>query len=126
MKIKLTNQQMYDSVMAFMKLEEKGKLGYAIMKNMKKLITEVESFDSYRDELLKKYAKPNEDGSEYIFNSSKEKDEFLSEIESVANESYELDLATVSEEVFTSGNLTNQQMYVLDWMVTEDTPEGGS
>ena len=120
MKVTLTNQQMFDSLTVMARLSEKGKLAYAIMKNMKKLQIECESFGNYRDELIHKYAQDNGDGVHFDFKTAENKKRFEDELKSVAEEKFEVEVAGVTEDVFVSGNLDNQQMYTLDWMVRTD------
>lgn len=117
MKKIFTNEQMYESASVMSQVEETGMLGYAIAKNRRKLIDEVKEYDTKRTELLKKYGKDSGDGRFEL--SSSDHFLFIEEITPFSSLTSEIDVVTVSLDVFTGGTLTSQQMFVLDWMVEE-------
>ena len=113
----MSNDKIFSSVQVLSGLEEKGKLGYAIARNLRKLNDAGKEYFEKRDELIRKYGKPNGNGGSYTFTEKNAK-AFNKELEEYAVIEHEVDVMTVSEEVFCSGTLTSQMMYDLDWMVT--------
>ena len=96
-------------------MKETGKLGYAIARNLRKLKSELTEFYSTREELIKKYGTENDDGS---YTLPKENiGAFVSELNEYGDMSFEYAPCYVSVDELCGGNLTSDQMYVLDWMV---------
>lgn len=113
--MKLTNEKMYESASVMSGLEETGLLGYAIAKNRRKLLEELKEYDAKRSEIVSKYGISRGDGTFAIGDMAK----FREELEPYATLESDVDVMTVPVEVFTSGGLTSQQMFALDWMVKE-------
>ena len=113
--MKFTNEKMYESATVMERVEETGLLGYAIARNRRKLLDELPEYDKKRSEIVQKYGRDRGGGKVEI----QDKAGFFNELEPYANLTVEVDVVTVPVEVFTSGNLTSQQMFVLDWMVAE-------
>ena len=115
--MKMSNDKIFASVQILSTLEEKGKLGYAIARNLRKLQDAGKEYFEKRDELIQKYGKPNGDTGNFTF-TKKNADAFNTELAEYAVIEHEVDIMTVNEDVFCSGSLTSQDMFNLDWMVT--------
>lgn len=116
--MKLTNEQMLNSIVMLAKLEEKGMLGFAIAKNRKKLTDECKEYSEKRDELLKEFGEDIGNGQ---FQLPPDKvNDFLEALKPYAELEVDVAVMTVSPDVFCSGSLTSSQMFALDWMVTEE------
>ena len=115
--MKMTNDKIFASVQVLSQLDEKGKLGYAIARNLRKLNDAGKEYFEKRDELIQKYGKPINGGNNFSF-SEKNAKAFNKELEEYAMIEHEVDVMTVSEDIFCGGGLNNQDMYALDWMVS--------
>lgn len=113
--MKLTNEQMFNSIVVLQNLRETGRLGYAIARNRRKLIDESKEYMDIREEILKKYGNENGEGQYYI---PKEKTaDFSNEISEYSGIEHDVDVFQVSEDEFMSGDLDSNQMFTLDWMI---------
>lgn len=115
--MKMTNTEAYGSLGVLQELKEKGVLGFAVAKNMRKLADELQEYDSKRNECIRKYGTLIE-GERYSF-SSEAAEKFYAEMEPYDRIEFEFEPMTVSEETFCGSNLTSDQMAVLMWMVKE-------
>ena len=115
--MKLTNAQMFDSLLVLNQAEEKGVLGFAIAQNRRKLSEELKEYAAKRDELLKEYGTDEGDGRFTI--ASDKVPAFSAALRPFAEMVADVAVRQVSEEDFCSGNLTSSQMVVLGWMVKE-------
>lgn len=109
----LTNKQMLESVTVLSKVEEKGMLGYAVMRNRQKLLVEVQDYSRKREELLKEHCEEVAPGQ------FKPTAAFFEALQPYSELEVDVPVMRVSPEVFYGGNLTSSQMFVLDWMVEE-------
>lgn len=115
--MKLTNAQMYDSLLVLNQAEEKGVLGFAIAMNRRKLTEELKEYAAKRDELLAKYG-TDEGGGKFRL-PSEVIPAFSAELRPYAEMTADVAVRQVSEEDFCSGSLTSSQMLALEWMVKE-------
>ena len=115
--MKITNLEAWNITQMMADINESGKLGFTIAKNMRKLADELKEYDAKRNELIEKYGAALGDGR---FSFSKENAaKFQEEMEEYDGIEFEFSPMTVSEEVFCGGNLNSAQMYTLMWMVEE-------
>lgn len=115
--MKMTNEQILNSISILSHLEEKGVLGFAIAKNLKKLTEECKEYVEKREELLKKFG-TDIGNSRYEIDPDKVVD-FIESLRPYGELEVDVAVMTVSQDVFCGGNLTSSQMLVLDWMVEE-------
>ena len=113
----LNNKQMFDSLMVLAQVEEKGMLGYAVMRNRQKIADEVQAYSAQRDELLHKYGTDIGKGQYTLTNENATL--FYEELKPFSELTVDVPVMRVSPEVFYGGNLTSNQMFILDWMVEE-------
>lgn len=113
--MKMTNEQMFNSLILLSKLEEKGMLGFAIARNRKKLAEECKEYAEKRDELLKEFGTDIGNGQFQI--PPDKASDFLEALEPYSVLEFDVAVMTVSPDVFYSGSLTSSQMFALDWMV---------
>lgn len=113
--MKMTNEQMFNSLVILSKLEETGMLGFAIARNRKKLTEECKEYAEKRDELLRKFGTDAGNG-QFSLTNDKAAD-FHEELRPYAELEFDVAVMTVSPDVFCSGSLTSSQMFALDWMV---------
>ena len=117
--MKMTNKQMYDSVVVMAQAKEKGKLGYAIARNRRKLESEVVEYSQKRDEIIKKYGKQIEGTNRFELQTDA-LTKINGELAEYNDITCEVDVMQVSLDELCSGNLDCEQMYVLDWMVKNE------
>ena len=115
--MKMKNEQMLNSIAILSNLEEKGVLGFAIAKNLKKLTEECREYAEKREELLQKFGTDVGNGR-YEINPDKVMN-FIEALRPYGELEVDVAVMTVSQEAFCGGNLTSQQMFALDWMVEE-------
>ena len=115
--MRMTNAEGAECLSIMMNISEKGKLGFAIAKNMRKLNDELREYFAKRDELIMKYGKKQDDNKYFIPTESVQK--FLDDMKEYDEIKFEFDPQTISEEDFCAGNLTSDQMYALYWMIAE-------
>lgn len=116
-----TNGELFESIQTLQACREQNKLGYAIAKNLRLLLTEGKEYLEARDAAIQKYGTPDSENFGK-FNFTPEQAQHLQDdIGWMANEkTADIPIYQIPEEVFTSGSLTSQQMYALDWMVKRD------
>ncbi|MCD7722684.1 MAG: hypothetical protein LUH82_01855 [Clostridiales bacterium] len=108
----LTNEQMVIYVEMLTALNERGKLGYAIARNLRRLRDAATEFIDARAKVFDEYGKDAGDGKKTLsINLYNEKLGDIKDIE------HEVDVYQVDEKTFFSGNLTSAQMEALLWMV---------
>lgn len=115
--MKITNLEAWNFLQSSSEINESGKLGFAIAKNMRKLADELKEYDAKRNELIEKYGTAMGDGR---FSLTSENASMLQkEMAEYDSIEFEFSPMTVSEEVFYGGSLNSNQMYTLMWMVDE-------
>ena len=109
-----TNIEAYNAFQVLRDCRETGKLGYAIAKNMRKLQEELKEYSVTIEELTKRYGKDIGNGQYSISDMGA----YMAERAQYDSIDCDVDIMQVDEDTFCSGTLTNDQMYMLDWMVT--------
>ncbi len=120
-KITMTNEELSTNVNVLSAAQETGVLGLALAKNLRKLKTEGKEYLDVKDAAVKKYGEKLtlKDGRTFFFIPDDKKEECEAEYADLMDVTCEVDIATVSEDVFCSGNLTSAQMEVLLWMMED-------
>lgn len=113
----LTNEKMFESVAVLSQAEEKGMLGYAIARNQKKLIDEVQEYAKKRDELIAEFGKDIGNGKFQLLPENAAR--FYEALRPYSELTADVAVMQVEPEIFYGGNLTSNQMFVLDWMVKD-------
>ena len=113
----LSNKQMLESVTVLSQCEEKGMLGYAIMRNRQKITDEVMDYSMKRDELLQEYGTDIGNGQFQLQPENAAR--FFEALQPYSELTVDVPVMQVSPEVFYSGNLTSSQMFALNWMVKD-------
>lgn len=113
----LTNEKMFESANVLSRAEEKGMLGYAIARNRQKLIPEIQEYAKKRDELIAEFATDLGNGQYQLQPENAAK--FFEALRPYSELTFDVAVMQVEPEVFYGGNLTSQQMFILDWMVKE-------
>ncbi len=114
--MKFTNQEMFENIELLSGLNEKGKVGYAIARNLRKLKEECTEYLNTRTEAFSKYGTVI-DKDKGIVNISA--DILEREIKDIKDIEHNVDIYKVDEETFINGNLTSSQMEKLLWMIED-------
>ena len=114
----LSNEKMLESLGVLANIEEQGKLGYACARNRRKLLAECKEFMDKRDELLKKYGADKGNGQYEL--PAENAAAFVGELKEYSELEFDVNVMTISEDVFCGGRLTAKEMFILDWMVAAD------
>lgn len=117
--MKMSNEAMATMAEFMAKLDEKGKLGYVIAYNMRKLSEESKEYIDLRNKLLQEYGKQSDDGKSVTVDGENYK-KFMDELGDIPQIEHEVNIMKVTPEELYSGTLTSSQMANLMWMV-EDT-----
>lgn len=115
--MRMTNAEGAQCLSIMMNIQEKGKLGFAIAKNMRKLNDELREYFAKRDELIQEYGE-KQDGDQYRI-PPEAAQKFIDELREYDEIPFDFEPQTIDEEAFASGSLTSDQMYALMWMVNE-------
>ena len=115
--MRMTNAEGANCLSIMMNIQEKGKLGFTIAKNMRKLNEEMKEYFAKRDDLIRKYGQ-HQDGDQYRI-PPESVQAFIDELKEYDDIAFDFDPQTISENDFCNGSLTSDQMYALYWMVSE-------
>ena len=118
MKVEMTNEEMRKAIEVLSTAREKGKLGYAIARNTRKLKDAAKEYLDMREKLIREHGDKDEKGN--ITVSEKKWAKCQEEMEDIMGISHEADLFAVSSDDFMSGTLNSWQMERLLWMVKEE------
>ena len=113
--MKFTNIRAHESFAVLSNVNETGKLGFVIAKNARKIRDELIEYETKINEIVSKYGTPRDDG--FFEVKPEDVQAYLAERKEYDDVECDIPVLTVDEDTFCSGNLTSQQMYVLDWMV---------
>ena len=92
--MKFKNEDMFQNIMVMRTVHETGKLGYAIARNMRKMIDASKEYLDIREQILKKYSS-NIDGDKYLIPHEKTED-FESELGEYADIEHDVDVCFVT------------------------------
>lgn len=116
----MTNAEMASNIEILSQLKEKGKLGYAIARNIRKLRDAAKEYMDLRDKLFQEFGH-SVGGSRFVVDKEKLPD-FLEALntDGIPDIEHDFEAFQVDEETFCGGGLNSQQMSALMWMVKED------
>lgn len=120
--MKLTNIQMSNNLLYLNKIanKTKGKLAYAIARNIRKISNEVCEFEKIRNDLIAKYGTADENGISSIKANTDAYDKFLKEIEEYIYIEHDVDIYKISEEEIFKSDLTANEILWLDFMIDDN------
>lgn len=106
----MTNGEAYQALVTLSECKETGRLGYALAKQRRLIETEIKEFIDLRNKAISDHL---EDGTMTEEGAAAANAEIAEYIDLPC----EVRIVSVPEDVFTSGGLTSDQMYILDFMV---------
>lgn len=100
--MKLTNGTILDIINTLSKFKnQSGLMGYMIAKNLRMLRAEIADCEKFKDELVDKYGKENEDGAKYISEENPETlQKFLNEFLPVLNCEVDINFYQMDKDKF--------------------------
>ena len=114
--MKFTNSKALAALNTLGRLQESSKLGYVIAKNRRKISNEIQEYIQIHDDITRQFGEVNDRGELVI--PFEKWDDYCKALDEYDMEC-DIDVITVDEELFTSGHLTSQDMFALDWMVQD-------
>ena len=97
-------------------MNEKGSIGFKLMRNKRMIDDELQEYYQFKEELFKKYA----DGKDVINPNTENGKAFLQEFQPIADLEVNFDFRKITEEELAQSGLTASQMAVIwDWMVDD-------
>ena len=121
MKMEMTNEEIRKTVEILSTCREKGKLGYAIARNTRRMKDAVKEYMDIRDDAIRKCGTKTKNGQVVVTAENEEK--FLQELDGIGEITAEVDVFLVDEETFLNGTLDSHQMENLLWMIKETKEE---
>ena len=119
--MKLTNIEMSTHLSSLNRISNKvrGKLGYAVARNIRKISEELIEFENIRLEHIRKYGTDNGNGECIIKKDTVEYNQFLTDMIEFANISHEVDIYVIEPDVIMESDLTAQEIGTLNFMIND-------
>ena len=97
-------------------MNEKGIVGYKLMRNKRMIDDELLEYYHFKNELFKKYG----DGKEFIDPNTENGKKFIEEFQPIADIEVNFDFRKLTEDELAQSTLTASQMAILwEWMVED-------
>ena len=97
-------------------MNEKGSIGFKLMRNKRMIDDELQEYYQFKEELFKKYA----DGKDVINPTTENGKAYLKEFQPIADLEVNFDFREITEDELAQSNLTANQMAVIwEWMVDD-------
>lgn len=119
--MKLTNIEMSNYLNSLQQISNKvkGKLGYAVARNIRKISDELIEFENIRLEHIRKYGTDNENGECVIKKDTEEYHKFITDMQEFANISHDVDIFMINAEFVMDSDLTAEEMIKIEFMINE-------
>lgn len=119
--MKLTNIEMSNHLNSLNQISNKakGKLGYAVARNIRKISDELIEFENIRLEHIHKYGTDNGNGECVIKKDTEEYYKFITDMQEFANISHDVDIYTVDAEIVMESDLTADEINMIYFMIKE-------
>lgn len=121
--MKLTNLIMLQYITYLNEIapKTKGKLGYAVSRNIRKISEELIDFEQARMNLIYKYGVLNAESQEYIISEdTSEYKKFLDEINILSSIEHNVDIYKIDIDSIIQSDLTAQEMNNIFFMIEEE------
>ena len=119
--MKLTNIEMSNHLNSLNQISNKakGKLGYAVARNIRKISDELIEFENIRLEHIRKYGTANENGECVIKKDTEEYCKFITDMQEFANISHDVDIFMINADIVMESDLTAEEMIKIEFMINE-------
>lgn len=120
--MKLTNIQMSNNLNSLRQISNKvrGKLGYAVSRNIRKISEELIEFENIRLEHIRKYGTNNGNGECVIKKDTQEYNQFLTDMQEYATIEHDVDIYMIDAEEIFKSDLTADEITTIDFMINEE------
>lgn len=115
----MTNIDMFNRLNILQSISSKvtGKLGYAVARNIRKIIDECQDFLKIKDELVHKYGTEDENGNIVIKQNTEEYENFIEELQVYSDIQCDVDIFKVNEEELWNSALNANEMLSIEFMI---------
>lgn len=119
--MKLTNIEMSNHLNSLNQISSKvkGKLGYAVARNIRKISNELIEFENIRLEHIRKYGTENDNGECVIKKDTTEYNQFLIDMQEYATISHDVDIYIIDAEFVMESDLTANEINTIYFMIKE-------
>ena len=119
--MKLTNIEMSNHLNSLRKISNKvkGKLGYSVARNIRKISEELIEFENIRLEHIRKYGTENNNGEYVIKKDTYEYNKFLIDMQEYATIFHDVDIYMIDAEEIFKSDLTADEITTIDFMIKE-------
>lgn len=120
--MKLTNIEMSNHLNSLNQIsgKVKGKLGYAVARNIRKISNELIEFENIRLEHIHKYGTKNDNGDCFIKKDTEEYNKFLTDMQEYAVIAHDVDIYMINAEEIFKSDLTADEITTIDFMINEE------
>ena len=123
--MKLTNIEMSNYLNSLNQISSKvkGKLGYAVARNIRKISNELIEFENIRLEHIYKYGTKNDNGDCFIKKDTEEYNKFLTDMQEYAAITHDVDIYMINAEEIFKSDLTADEITTIDFMINHEGEE---
>lgn len=123
--MKLTNIEMSNHLNSLNQIsgKVKGKLGYAVARNIRKISSELIEFENIRLEHIYKYGTKNDNGDCFIKKDTEEYNKFLTDMQEYAAITHDVDIYMINAEEIFKSDLTADEITTIDFMINHEGEE---
>ena len=123
--MKLTNIEMSNYLNSLNQIsgKVKGKLGYAVARNIRKISNELIEFENIRLEHIYKYGTKNDNGDCFIKKDTEEYNKFLTDMQEYAAITHDVDIYMINAEEIFKSDLTADEITTIDFMINHEGEE---
>ncbi len=120
--MKLTNQQMDMALNVLQEISTKtsGKLGYIVAKNMRILANELVEYNKIKDETIKEFGSPDDEGHYSIKVDSPEFKQFVAKMQEYADIETDVNIITIDPELIYSTDITGAEINAILFMINDE------
>lgn len=120
--MKLTNVEMSNHLSSLNHISSKvkGKLGYAVSRNIRKMSNELIEFENLRLEHIRKYGTDNGNGECVIKKDTTEYNQFITDMQEYATIAHDVDIYMIDAEEIFKSDLTADEITTIDFMINEE------
>ena len=117
MKLSNGTMNLYLKSLSAVSNKVKGKLGYCVARNMRKLSSELVEFENTKNKYIFEHGVEDENGTFSIDTRTSQYKDFLAYMKDFIEIEHEVDIIKVSEEEIYDSDLTADEILSLDFMI---------
>lgn len=119
--MELTNVKMTNYLESLYRISSKakGKLGYAVARNIRKISDELVEYENLKNEYIRKHGEKTDNGDYVIHKDTDAFVSFLKDMQEFAFISHDVDIYMVNVEDIENSDLTADEILNIEFMITE-------